>query len=241
LSTTPPTNEPDDEQHSIVEEEYPVDRLRTRLNESLAGRPLTVYLVLFAGAATLLLLLGVVWISAQGGGDKDELICTEIAPTDARAAVFGGQVQRINILVDKNDPLNSLTGLQLRFNDGTCRQTPQGAAMRNELLGIIGAVDIYNKYSDASIRIHYQTQNIELELLITPTPTTVPTETSTPAPATATPTELPPTVTATHTPPPATATTTATERATPSPVAPTATAESTQAGGQRIPVGNPGT
>ena len=54
MSTTPPTNEPDDEQHSIVEEEYPVDRLRTRLNESLAGRPLTVYLVLFAGAATLL-------------------------------------------------------------------------------------------------------------------------------------------------------------------------------------------
>jgi len=140
LSTTPPTNEPDDEQHSIVEEEYPVDRLRSRLNESLAGRPLTVYLVLFAGAATLLLLLGVVWISAQGGGDKEELICTEIATADARAAVFTGQVQRINILVDKSDPVNSLTGLQLRFNDGTCRQTPQGAALRNDLLGIIGAV-----------------------------------------------------------------------------------------------------
>ena len=239
MSTTPPTNEPDDEQHSIVEEEYPVDRLRTRLNESLAGRPLTVYLVLFAGAATLLLLLAVVWISAQGGGDKDELICTEITPGDARAAVFSGQVQRINILVDKDDPLNSLTGLQLRLNDGTCRQTPQGAALRTELLGIIGAVDIYNKYSDASIRIHYQTQNIELELLITPTPTTVPTETSTPAPPTETPTQLPPT--ATHTPPPATATATATERVTPSPVAPTATAEATQVGGQRIPVGNPGT
>jgi hypothetical protein len=240
LSTTPPTNEPDDEQHSIVEE-YPVDRLRTRLNESLAGRPLTVYLVLFAGAATLLLLLAVVWISAQGGGDKDELICTEIATVDARAAVFSGQVQRINILVDKDDPLNSLTGLQLRFNDGTCRQTPQGAALRNDLLGIIGAVDIYNKYSDASIRIHYQTQNIELELLITPTPTTVPTETPIPVSPTATPTEIPPTATATHTPLPATATATATERATPSPVAPTVTAEPTQAGGQRIPVGNPGT
>ena len=239
MSTTPPTNEPDDEQHSIVEEEYPVDRLRSRLNESLAGRPLTVYLVLFAGAATLLLLLGVVWISAQGGGDKEELICTEIATADARAAVFTGQVQRINILVDKSDPVNSLTGLQLRFNDGTCRQTPQGAALRNDLLGIIGAVDLYNKYSDTSIRIHYQTQNIQLELLITPTPTMAQTETPTPAPPTETPTTVPPTAIATHTPP-ATATATATERATPSATAAGPTLAPTQAGGQRIPVGNPG-
>jgi hypothetical protein len=65
VSTQRP-NVPDDQPQSdfsIVDEEYPVDRLRSRMNERLAGRPLTVYLVLFAGAATLLLLLGVVWIS----------------------------------------------------------------------------------------------------------------------------------------------------------------------------------
>ena len=131
LSTTPPPTGPEDKQQPapvVEEEEFPVDRLRSRLNESLGGRPLTVYLVLFAGAATLLLLLAVVWISAQGGGDKDELICTEIAPADARAAVFGGQVQRINILVDKDDPMQSLTGVQLRFTmarAGKRRKAPQ--------------------------------------------------------------------------------------------------------------------
>jgi hypothetical protein len=246
LSTTPPTNAPDDEQPPapiIEDEEYPVDRLRSRLNESLGGRPLTVYLVLFAGAATLLLLLAVVWISAQGGGEKDELICTEIAPADARAAVLGGQVQRINILVDKDDPMQSLTGVQLRFTDGSCRQTPQGAALRDELFSIIGAVNLYNEYSDSSIRIHYQSQNIQLELLITPTPTTIPTETPSPTvttepTATAEPTS-PPTPSPTHTPAP-THTAAPTEPATVSPTRTTPALTPTVSGGQRVPVGNPG-
>jgi hypothetical protein len=240
LSTTPPTTGPEDKQQPapiVEDEEFPVDRLRSRLNESLGGRPLTVYLVLFAGAATLLLLLAVVWISAQGGGDKDELICTEIAPADARAAVFGAQIQRINILVDKDDPMQSLTGVQLRFTDGTCRQTPQGAAVRDELLGIIGAVNLYNEYSDSSIRIHYQSQDIQLELLITPTPTTVSTETATPT-VTTEPTAtmtLPPTHTAvpTHTIAP-------TQPAVASPTHAVPTATPTVSGGQRVPIGNPG-
>ena len=174
--------------------------------ERVAGRPAADGLPrLFAGAATLLLLLGVVWISAQGGGDKDELICTEIAPADARAAVFGGQVQRINILVDKDDPLQQPDRPPAPLQGRHVPADSAGRRRAHELLGIIGAVNIYNKYSDASIRIHYQTQNIELELLITPTPTT-----SRPRHrlqrATETPTALPPTMTATHTPPPATAT-----------------------------------
>ena len=122
MRTQPPSN-PDDEdqqpQFEVVDEEYPVDRLRSRLNDSFGDRPLTVYLVLFAGAATLMLLLGIVWFSATGDGDEDELICTEIAPKDARAAVLAGQIERVNILVDQDDPINTLTGVQLRFTDGT--------------------------------------------------------------------------------------------------------------------------
>jgi hypothetical protein len=200
------------------EEEYPVDRLKTRVNQSLAGRPLTVYLVLFAGAATLLLLLAVVWISATGGGDDpNQQICTEIAPADARAAVLAGDVERINILVDNDDPTQTLTGIQLRFADDTCRQTPQGADIREQLLAVIGAVSLYNNYADTSIRVHYQTQQIESELLATTTPTPentstptdtpMPTETAVPAspeppPATHTATSVPPTSTTAASPTP---------------------------------------
>jgi len=238
-------NTPDDDQplpFSVTEEEFPVDRLKSRVNESLAGRPLTVYLVLFAGAATLLLLLAVVWISATGGGDSEEVICTEVQPADARAAVLGGQIERINILVDKDDPIQSLTGIQLRYADGTCRQTPQGAGVRDELLGIIGAVDLYNNYSDSSIRKHYQSQEIESELLATTTPTAsstppltrTPTMTSSPIVPTAT--DVPPTTT-----PSATATTAPTEEPTVTSTPPGSIAAPTSDGSQTAPVGYPGT
>ena len=178
----PPGN-PDEGQPGFTapDEEFPVDRLKARMNDSLSGRPMTVYLVLFAGAATLLLLLAVVWISATGGGDKEEPICTEIAPADARVAVLAGQVERINVLVDKDNPTESLTGIQLRLADDTCRQTPQGADIRDALYSVIGAVDLYNNYSDSTISVHYQGQTIQSELLATSTPvlteTPLPTET----------------------------------------------------------------
>jgi len=216
----------------MVEEEYPVDRLRSRFNETLGGRPLTVYLVLFAGAAMLLLLLGVVWISATGGGDKDELICTEIAPADARDAVLTGQVRRVNVLVDKDRPTESLTGIQLRFADGSCRQTPQGADIRNDLFVIIGAVDLYNNYQDDTIRLHYQSQDIETELLSTSTPTAVPTETSTTVPPTATE----PLATATQPAP----TSTPAGLPSPSPTQPLSIAAPTRENGQSAPVGDAG-
>ncbi|MDQ2682028.1 MAG: hypothetical protein M3Y37_00735, partial [Chloroflexota bacterium] len=212
--------------------EYPVDRLRSRLNNSFGDRPLTVYLVLFAGAATLMLLLGIVWFSATGDGDEDELICTEIAPKDARAAVLAGQIERVNILVDQDDPINTLTGVQLRFTDGTCRQTPQGFAVRDDLLGVIGAVDLYNNYADGSISTHYRSQDIQTELLASSTPTVTvgPTETLTPTP-TAT---RPPTSTATPT-----VTPTLVASSTPDPQE--AASSPSADGEQRAPVGNPGT
>lgn len=241
MTTKPPINSPDDDQpdaFAVTEEEFPVDRLRSRVNESLAGRPLTVYLVLFAGAATLLLLLAVVWISATGGGDQEELICTEIQPADARAAIFAGQVERVNILVDKDDPIRSLTGVQLRYTDGSCRQTPQGAGVRDELLGIIGAVDLYNNYSDTGIRKHYQSQDIESELLATstatPTVTVAPTETNTPPVPTAT--IVPPTASPTMTP-----TTIPTQASTATATQPAAITAPTSDGSHTAPVGNPGT
>jgi hypothetical protein len=210
--STDSDEQPEDNQPSEllpIEEEYSVDRLKSRVNQSLAGRPITVYLVLFAGAATLLLLLAVVWISATGGGDEHEQqICTEIAPADARAAILSGQVERIDILVDTDNPTESLTGVQLHFADDSCRQTPQGADIREELFAVIGAVALFNNYADTSIRIHYQTQEIQSDLLATSTPSTAPTSiaTDTPVPTATVPSATPKPLTPTSTPPPRTPT-----------------------------------
>lgn len=215
------------------DDEFPVDRLKSRVNESLNKRPLTVYLVLFAGAATLLLLLGVVWISSRSGGKQQELICTEIAPSDARTAILGSQVERINVLVDSENPVESLTGIQMRFIDGTCRQTPQGADLRAELFSIIGAVDLMNHYGGINVEVHYQAQNIEPELLASSTPTPPPTVEPSVTPTLPDPTATPPLPTETAVPP------TVASSSTSVPVS-TMAVESSASPDQRAPVGDPG-
>jgi len=88
-----------------------------------------------------------------------------------------------------------LTGVVLELNDGTCRQTPQGADVRNELYMLLGVVEFYNNFGEERVRIHYQTQNIEQNLLVTstptPEPTLPPTETLTPAPTESPPPTMP--------------------------------------------------
>jgi hypothetical protein len=222
-----------------VEGEYPVDRLRQRISQSIGNRPIMVYLVLFAGAATLLLLLAIVWISATGGGSDERPICTSITTGEAEQAILGGQVERMNVLVDRDEPLNSLTGIVLEMTDGTCRQPAQGADVRNDLYLLLGVVEHYNNFGDQRVRVHYQRQEIQPELLSTSTPTLEPTlpPTETPAViATDTPvvTETVPAVpteTATSTPTiraPVTQTSTATVQASPAvPATPQATMTST--------------
>ena len=170
----------------IEREEFPVDRLKRRLKGRLGrrmgGRPLMVYVVLFAGAATLLLLLAVVWISATNNDGDDAEICTEIAPLEAQAEILDGQVRRIRVLVDPDQPVETLTGIVLEFVNDACRQTPQGADIRTELFSVLGAVELYNQFNEeGGVRITYTQQDIQRELLATSTP--VPTETATTVPA----------------------------------------------------------
>jgi hypothetical protein len=192
------------------------ERSAGRLGQTFAGRPLMVYLVLFAGAGTLLALLAVVWMSATGGGSDERPICTSITAAEARDAILGGKVDRINVLVDRDRPLQSLTGLVLELADGTCRQSDQGADFRNDLYMILGVTEHYNNFADRKVRIHYQQQQIQSDLLMTSTPT--PTATSE---ATAT---LEPTATVepspTAPPPTPEPSPTATETLAPSPTAP---------------------
>jgi hypothetical protein len=181
-----------------LEVEYPIDRLRHRLGSPFAGRPVMVYLVLIAGAATLLLLLVIVWYSATGGGNEETPLCTAISVDEASQIILSGKVGRVDVLVDRDQPLNSLTLIVLRENDGSCRQTAQGADVRNELYRLMGVIEIYNNFGEQHVRIHYQRQDIQASLLSTSTPTPLPpTVTSTPVPTgTAT---VPPAVTETPT------------------------------------------
>jgi hypothetical protein len=167
------------------EQEYPVDRLKARVGGVFAGRPLAVYLVLLAGAATLVILLIIVWISATGNSNEERPICTTIATNDARNAILNGQVERIDILVDADNPANTLTGINLDFDDGSCRSTVQGADVRNDLYLVLGAAEFYNNFAENRVRIHYQKQAIQPELLSTstPTPTATSPVTETPLPA----------------------------------------------------------
>ena len=180
-------------------EEFPVDqlkrRLRGRLGRRMGGRPLMVYVVLFAGAATLLLLLAVVWISATNNDGDDAEICTQIAPLEAQAAILDGQVRRIRVLVDQDQPVETLTGIVLEFVNDACRQTPQGTGIRTELFGVLGAVELYNQFNEeGGVKITYTQQDIQRELLATSTP--VPTETPTVVPASPTVLVVDPTATA---------------------------------------------
>lgn len=210
---------------------------RGRLNQTYAGRPLAVYLVLLAGAATLAVLLGIVWITATGGGSEDRPICTAISAPEARDAILAGGVDRINVLVDKNDPKQTLTGIVLDMKDATCRQSPQGADVRSDLFMIVGAAEFFNNFADRDVSVHYQEQSVEPILLVTstptPEPTLPPTETIEPTvPATMPPTSFPsPTLgSPTAAAPPLTATPPAAPDAPTSSMSPTAAATSTAGG-----------
>ena len=198
---------------AAIEPLEPDEPFGGRLNRTIAGRPLIVYLVLIAGGATLLLLLAIVWISAtQNGGDRPQF-CSPITALEAQQAILDGQVERMIVLVDEESPLTGLTGMRLELLDETCREPLQGADVRDDLYQIIGAAEFFNTFGEQRVRISYQRQDIPAELLSTSTPT--PTATLPPT-ETPTPTETP-LVTPTDTP---TETPSATETATPVPATP---------------------
>lgn len=197
-------------------EDLPVDRLWRKVNRTVGGRPPVVYFVLIAGGVTLLILLAIVWLSATGDNPEDLPICTPISAEESRQLIFEDKVERVTVLVDAEEPLNSLTGMRLDLTDGGCRQPQQGADARADLYYILGAVELYNTFGEQRVSLNYQRQQINEALLSTSTPT--PTAT---LPVTVTPT-LEPTLTPTEAPPATpepTATATPTPTESPSPTA----------------------
>lgn len=192
------------------------EELRNRLEQLLGGRPLMVYLVLFAGAAALLLLLVIVWISATGGDDEDAPVCLDIPASETQELIRVGQVERLDIIADREQPEAGPVAIRIKLINDTCRNLPQGATNQATLYQIIGLVEFYNTYGEQRVRVHNERVEIPRELLVTATPEPTVTPTLPPAsptlmpvaPATETPipeptATLPP---PTETPPPATAT-----------------------------------
>jgi hypothetical protein len=172
-----------------------------RLEQALGGRPLMVYLVLFAGAGALLVLLLIVWISATGGGEEEHPICLDISATDAQTAILAGEVSRVDIVVDREHPDVGPTAVQLELTDQSCRRlAPTGADNRDAAYQVVGVVYVYNSTGEQRIRIHTKREDVPNEFLVTST--ALPTETATLEP-TVPPTEtLVPPPTETFTPEP---------------------------------------
>lgn len=214
------------------EQEYPVDRVRRRLAGSLGGRPLMVYLVLFAGTAVLLILLVIVWMSATGGDGEQRPTCFNIPVDEAEAAVLAGDVTRAEVTLDQDQPLQGLTKIVLYYRDGQCRELPEGADYRGDLYRILGVIAIYNQASERPVRVRYVRQPVPRELLATstPTPTVTPVPSPTPTPSPE-PTETPAEAVVS---PAAVDTPTATPAPSPTPV-PTSTATPTP-----VPPASPG-
>ena len=205
-------------------------RLRERFDRGFGGRPLGVYGVLAAGAAVLLILLAIIWITATGPSDDDPPNCLPMARGVALTAVARGEVEQINVTADREQSdQRGVIAVGLNLTDETCRLLELGDQTgQQDAWTILGRVEFRNRVGDEDIRVRYELRDIPRDVLVTATPTALPTAPPSPTPP---PTAPPPTAIASPiaspiaiptTPPTATATATAT--ATPRPPPATATA-----------------
>jgi hypothetical protein len=152
------------------------------------GKPVLIYGTLIAGAAVLLLLLMVVWLSTRESGSKVNL-CLDANLSEAQTAILDGGVRRVDVLIDAEDPMQGLTAIQLELEDGECRKLPEGADNRGQLLQVLGLIELYNQEGDGNIRVEYQREDVPANLLLTstPIPTITPTSTAPASPSAGTP------------------------------------------------------
>jgi hypothetical protein len=180
------------EEHDVVENgaagEPPSEETTDEEEQNRPRRPTLVYGALAAGAAVLVLLLFIVWFSSRDDGGDEPQLCLDITADGATDAILAGEVERIDVLIDSNQPLQGLTAIQLRMETGECRRLPEGADQRPGLYQLLGVVSLYNEESDQRVDVNYLRQEVPSHLLntSTPTPSITPAVTET---ATASPTD----------------------------------------------------
>lgn len=180
---------------------------RRGLRGPLQDRPFSVYLVLAAGLAMLVVLLTVVVLTGRNDNGPEPPICLPIAAPEAERAITRNRVERVNVLTESGKPETGPLALTLDYSDGNCRELPKGVQSQADFYRLIGVITVYNQTRAGEQRIVLawrQQGNIPLELLAT---ATLPTTATVSAASTTEPPTPSPAATAT---PPATATSEAT-------------------------------
>lgn len=213
-----PDPDPDQDHRQDGEGPYPLDAMRERLRPMLGNRPLSVYGVLAAGIAVLLVLLAIIWITATDNDTPEPPVCVNLDVANAQEEILAGRVDRATVLFDPDvvSPDNVRFGpaaVRLDLLDGSCFNLPQGLVGRDVAYQIVGIIDFYNTTTDNQrVRLRYEERgDLPAELFQTPTlpPTLAP----------ASPTAAPPTV---FSPPPVASPTRAATPTVRSPATPTA-------------------
>lgn len=165
-----------------------VGAVRTRLGaRDSRGRPFAVYGVLFAGVATLLVLLVIVYFTATDRDRPDQPICTAIDPEAASIAIRDGQAERLTLAYD-NDVLVATDNrfgpvlARLDYVNGQCANLPQGITSQSAIYTILGVIAFYNEATEnTQVEIVYErSETLDGGLFVTPTPE--PTATIVPSP-----------------------------------------------------------
>lgn len=156
------------------------------------GRPKSVYIILMAGVAALLVLLLVVYLSSDRS-IPDQPICSMVSLDQAQDAVKEGRIRGVTIAYDDTaEPPSADTWgpvlIRLSYTDGQCANLPQGITQQDRLYQLVGVIQIYNDITEnQKVEIKYD-RSTTLDETLFQTPTPVPT----PPPAqTPTPTETP--------------------------------------------------
>lgn len=149
---------------------------------------MSVYGILAAGVAALLILLLVIYLTASDRGNPEQPICTTISPEQASLAVRDGRAETLTIAYDDEveTPTSERWGpvlARIDYADGQCANLPQGIANQTDVYAIVGVINFYNETTEnTQVRILYErSRTLYAGLFVMPTE--VPTATV-PPPAT---------------------------------------------------------
>ncbi|MDQ3539512.1 MAG: hypothetical protein M3440_02390, partial [Chloroflexota bacterium] len=154
-----------------------VGSIRTRLGtKDSKGRSMSVYGILVAGVAALLILLLVIYLTASDRGNPDQPICTTISPEQASLAVRDGQAEQLTIAY--NDEIETPTSerwgpvlARLDYQDGQCANLPQGIVNQTDVYAIVGVINFYNETTEnTQVQIRYErSSTLYADLFVMPT------------------------------------------------------------------------
>lgn len=166
-----------------------VGSIRTMVgSKDSKGRSMSVYGILAAGVAALLILLLVIYLTASDRGNPEQPICTTISPEQASLAVRDGRAETLTIAYDDEveTPTSERWGpvlARIDYADGQCANLPQGIANQTDVYAIVGVINFYNETTEnTQVQILYERSSTLYAGLFV-MPTEVPTATV-PPPAT---------------------------------------------------------